>query len=68
MIHRPAHLNPFEYIRVASMRTAQLMRGCTARVPASHRAVLTAQAEVAAGKVSAVEPLPHDSRHLRPTE
>ena len=57
MIHRPSHTNPFEYVRVASLRAAQLMRGCTARVPASHRAVLTAQLEVAAGKVTASAPL-----------
>lgn len=51
MIHRPAETNPFEYIRIASLRAAQLMRGCTARVPAMHRKVLTAQMEVATGKI-----------------
>lgn len=51
MVHRPATANSFEFVRVASLRAAQLMRGCTPRVPASPRAVLTAQLEVAAGKV-----------------
>jgi DNA-directed RNA polymerase subunit K/omega len=53
MIHRSAESNAFEFVRVASLRAAQLMRGCTPRVPASHRSVLTAQLEVVAGKVSA---------------
>lgn len=44
-------LNSFELVRVISLRAAQLMRGCTARVPASHRAVLTARREVEAGLV-----------------
>lgn len=51
MIQRPPDTNPFEYIRIASLRAAQLMRGCTARVPKMHRSVLTAQMEVATGKV-----------------
>ena len=53
MITRPPEMNPFEFVRLASLRAAQLMKGCTARVPARHRAVLTARAEVAAGKVVA---------------
>ena len=55
MIARPRHGNPFEFVRVASLRAAQLMRGCTARVPASPKAVVTAQMEVAGGKVRAIE-------------
>jgi DNA-directed RNA polymerase subunit K/omega len=53
MVHRPSTANPFEFVRLASLRAAQLMRGCEARVPASHRPVLTAQLEVAAGKIEA---------------
>ena len=51
MIQRPATSNPFEFVRIAALRTAQLVKGCTSRVPASHRPVLTAQLEVAAGKI-----------------
>jgi DNA-directed RNA polymerase subunit K/omega len=52
MIHRPAAANAFEFVIVSSLRAAQLMRGCTPRVPASLKAIVTAQREVAEGKVS----------------
>jgi hypothetical protein len=58
MVHRLAGTNPFEFVRVSALRAAQLMRGSVPRVPASHRSTLTAQLEVAAGKVSA-EPRVH---------
>lgn len=51
MIHRPREENAFEFVRVASLRAAQLMQGSVARVPVAARAVLTAQREVAEGKV-----------------
>jgi DNA-directed RNA polymerase subunit K/omega len=47
----------FEFVRVATLRAAQLMRGCTARVPARAKAVVTARWEVAGGYV---QPLPRD--------
>jgi DNA-directed RNA polymerase subunit K/omega len=53
MIHRSADSNGFEFVRVASLRAAQLMRGCSPRVAPSHKSILTAQMEVVAGKVSA---------------
>jgi DNA-directed RNA polymerase subunit K/omega len=53
MIHRPSDSNAFEFVRVASLRAAQLMRGCSPRVTAECRAVVTAQLEVAAAKVQA---------------
>jgi DNA-directed RNA polymerase subunit K/omega len=53
MVHRHADSNGFEFVRVASLRTAQLMRGCRPRVVPSHKSILTAQLEVVAGKVSA---------------
>ena len=43
--------NAFEFVMVATLRSAQLRRGCTPRVPKSPRWILTAQREVAAGKV-----------------
>jgi hypothetical protein len=48
------------------MRTAQLVLGCTARVPASHRPVLTAQLEAAAGKVAAIPSSVHPSTIVAP--
>jgi DNA-directed RNA polymerase subunit K/omega len=45
-------------VRVAALRAAQLMRGCTARVPASSKAVVTARHEVGAGLVRALPRLP----------
>jgi DNA-directed RNA polymerase subunit K/omega len=45
--------NAFEFVMVATLRSEQLRRGCTPRVPKSHRWILTAQLEVAAGKVRA---------------
>jgi DNA-directed RNA polymerase subunit K/omega len=54
MIQRQASANPFEFVKVAALRAAQLMRGCIARVPEGHTPAITAQREVAAGKVRAM--------------
>lgn len=54
MIQREASANPFEFVKVAALRAAQLMRGCTARVPKGHKSIITAQLEVAAGMVQAL--------------
>jgi DNA-directed RNA polymerase subunit K/omega len=54
-VHRPADANPFTFVRVAALRAAQLMRGCTPRVSsAGEKSVVTAQREVAEGKVVAL--------------
>jgi hypothetical protein len=53
MIHRPSNTNAFEFVRVASLRAAQLMRGCSPRVPSGIRSIVTAQLEVAADTVRA---------------
>ena len=42
----------FEFVKLAALRTAQLMRGCTPRVAAVGKPTTTAQREVADGKVS----------------
>lgn len=55
-IHRPADANAFEFVIVSALRAAQLMRGCTPRVPASAKAVITAQREVAEGLVKRSPP------------
>jgi DNA-directed RNA polymerase subunit K/omega len=51
MVQRPAGTNVFEFVIVSKLRAAQLMRGCTPRVTPSHKAVVTAQREVAEGLV-----------------
>lgn len=41
----------FEFVRLATLRTAQLVRGCTPRVPVCSKPTTTAQREVADGAV-----------------
>jgi len=45
-------MGQFEFARVSSLRAAQLMRGCVARVPERHKRTTTAQHEVAGGKIN----------------
>jgi hypothetical protein len=54
MVRQSPGSNAFEFVRLASLRTAQLIQGSVARVPKSHRSILTAQLEVAAGMIQAV--------------
>lgn len=51
MVVRPPNSNAFEFVRVAALRAAQLMAGCVPRVPESDKPAITAQREVAEGKV-----------------
>ena len=51
MVHRPSDGNAFEFVILSALRAAQLMRGCTPRVIAAEKKVVTAQREVAEGKV-----------------
>jgi DNA-directed RNA polymerase subunit K/omega len=51
VVHRPVETNAFEFVVVAGLRAAQLARGCTPRVAGSDKITVTAQAEVAEGKV-----------------
>ena len=52
MLQRPATFNAFEFVVLAGLPTAQLMRGCTPRVESSHKLIVTAQIEVASGTVA----------------
>jgi len=54
VVTRPAGTNAFEFVVVSALRAAQLMRGCTPRVPAGYKHIVTAQLEVAAGKVAKI--------------
>ena len=51
MVQRPEVSNAFEFTVLAGLRAAQLARGCTPRVPRADKITVTAQLEVAAGKV-----------------
>jgi DNA-directed RNA polymerase subunit K/omega len=46
-------MNAFEFAVLSSLRTTQLSRGCTPRVPPSAKIAVTAQNEVAARQIVA---------------
>ena len=48
----PPHIGAFEFVVLASLRTAQLTRGCAPKMPTTHKHTVTAQCEVAAGLVT----------------
>jgi len=52
VVQRPIVSNAFEFAVLASLRAAQLARGCTPRVPCADKVTVTAQMEVAAGKIA----------------
>jgi DNA-directed RNA polymerase subunit K/omega len=54
VVQRPHGTNPFEFVVVAGLRAAQLMRGSIPRVDRAHKVITTAQLEVAAGLVSRI--------------
>ena len=58
MIRRPAGVGAFQFVILASLRAAQLTRGCTPRVEGDHKIIVTAQHEVAEGKVTQVVDVP----------
>jgi DNA-directed RNA polymerase subunit K/omega len=51
VVQRPIELNAFEFAVLAGLRAAQLARGCTPHVASAERLTVTAQMEVAAGKI-----------------
>ena len=51
MIQRPACFGKFEFAVMASLRASQLTRGCLPRVEGGHTVAVTAQLEIAEGKV-----------------
>ena len=51
MTYRAGDLGKFEFVTLATLRTAQLMRGSIPRVRASHKMTTTALREVGEGKV-----------------
>jgi DNA-directed RNA polymerase omega subunit len=56
---RPNGMGKFHFVVLASLRAAQLQRGCTPRVEftaGAHKPTVTAQFEVSEGKVTQVVP------------
>jgi DNA-directed RNA polymerase subunit K/omega len=51
VVQRPIDVNAFEFAVLSGLRAVQLARGCTPRVPVAAKLSVTAQMEVAAGKV-----------------
>ena len=56
MIQRPPGVGAFQFVILATLRAAQLMRGCRPRVDGLHKATTIAQFEVAEGKVKQMIP------------
>ena len=54
MIQRPPGVGKFQFVVLATLRAAQLMRGCRPRIDGIHKATITAQLEVSEGKVTQV--------------
>lgn len=51
MVKRPDGMNAFEFSVVAGLRAAQLSRGCVPRIERSAKHTVTAQKEIAEGRV-----------------
>lgn len=50
-MHRPSGIGAFRFVVLASLRAAQLIRGCVPKVEGGHKKTITAQLEVSLGKV-----------------
>jgi hypothetical protein len=64
MIPRPTQIGAFEFVVLASLRAAQLTRGCLSKVNGHHKVTVLAQLEVSEGRVvqvfAAVNAVPSD--------
>jgi len=58
VINRPEGMGAFQFVVLATLRAAQLIRGCRPRVDGTHKATVTAQVEVAEGKVTQLVGVP----------
>ena len=57
MIHRPDGIGAFEFAVRASLRAAQLCRGCVPRLSGDHTVAVMAQMETAGGAVGVLDPV-----------
>jgi DNA-directed RNA polymerase subunit K/omega len=44
-------MGAFQFVVLSTLRASQLIRGCRPLIPGTHKAIITAQVEVAAGMV-----------------
>lgn len=51
-------MGAFQFVVLAALRAAQLTRGCVPRVDGQHKAAITAQIEVAEGKITQAPVVP----------
>jgi hypothetical protein len=51
VIQRPPGMGAFQFVVISTLRAAQLIRGCRPHIASTHKAIITAQVEVAAGMV-----------------
>ena len=57
MISRPPGVGKFQFVILASLRAAQLIRGCPAKIESGHKCTVTALLEVSQGKIAQVSAL-----------
>lgn len=55
-MERPDGLGAFEFVILAALRTAQLMRGCAPKVSGAIKHTTLAQIEIAEGMIVRLEP------------
>ena len=55
MIRRPLDVGRFEFVVLAALRAAQLLRGCPPKIDVQHKATITAQLEVSGGMVARLD-------------
>ena len=67
MIQRPPGVGIFQFVVLATLRAAQLMRGCRPKVEGRHKATVIAQLEVSEGKVMQVCAPPEPNGEPRAT-
>lgn len=60
MIRPPHEMGAFHFVALATLRVAQLARGCRPRVEGTHPTAVIAQLEVAEGKVRSTATLAVD--------
>jgi DNA-directed RNA polymerase subunit K/omega len=52
VVNRPRDYNSYEFVVVSSLRAKQLLAGCVPLVDGVHTAAVTAQMEVAGGRIA----------------
>jgi hypothetical protein len=58
VIQPPPSVGAFQFVVLATLRAAQLIRGCRPKVDGIHKATVIAQLEVSAGIVTQASTLP----------